>query len=249
MTDKWLDRGTPVCYTIGCCCFCLHSHSRVMLARFARGHSAALWPPQRLRAVWRTSPWRSRTATTVHFKEKEELTFCWITPNALAKSLEGSILARLLAVPGLQLVGARMILPSDAMVDEYMEALDASDYAEDYKQAMSAFLDTELRDEGSRARGYPNRLMLILFKGEAAQQKLTAVVGGHIPRRSARGTTIRGAFGDYNLNKTTGEIEHFQFAVCPAPGNICRVLCLPYGVGGEGGWGWGYFGNSWWMGL
>ena len=46
-------------------------------------------------------------------------------PFALAqqRSLEGSILARLLALPGLQLVGSRMVAPSDAMVDEYMAAM------------------------------------------------------------------------------------------------------------------------------
>ena len=130
-----------------------------------------------------------------------------ITPNALAKSLEGSILARLLAVPGLQLVGARMIMPSDQMVDEYLQALKKNATEEDYRQAMAGFIDTELRNKHSVQRGYPNRIMLMLFKGEDAQKKITSVVGGHVPIRRALGHTIRGAFGDYNINKNTREIE------------------------------------------
>ena len=174
----------------------------------------------------------SRRAT---FGQNEELAFAWITPNALAKSLEGAILvrrslslstfetnahfyifeykqARLLSVPGLELVGARMLQPSDAFVDEYVDTMKKNASETEFKHTMMDFVDTELRYDGSTDRGYPNWMMMLLFKGENARSKLSVQVGAHSPHSAALGTTIRGAFGDYNRDNS-GKIDYFQPSV------------------------------------
>ena len=80
---------------------------------------------------------------------KDELAFAWITPKALAKSLEGAIMARLLSTPGLKLVGARMIDPSEALVDDYTtlhaEISQGMESGFDFHEAMNEFLSTELK--------------------------------------------------------------------------------------------------------
>ena len=103
---------------------------------------------------------------------KDELAFAWITPKALAKSLEGAIMARLLSTPGVKLVGARMIDPSAEFVDEYVKVHSSvsetmeSGFA--FHHAMNDFLDSELRESGER--GYPPWMQLLLFKGPNARE-------------------------------------------------------------------------------
>ena len=86
-------------------------------------------------------------------------------PGCCKRSLEGSILARLLAIPSLQLVGARMIAPSDAMVDAYLSSMRNNATDGPWKDAMLRFVEHELLEKHNVERGYPNRLMLLLFKG------------------------------------------------------------------------------------
>jgi len=55
----------------------------------------------------------------------DELAYAMITPYNLIKSRTGGIIARLLArTEKLDLVGARMYAPSDAMIDEYKATID-----------------------------------------------------------------------------------------------------------------------------
>ncbi len=47
-----------------------------------------------------------------------ELAYAIITPYSLLKSRTGGIIGRLIAMSGLELIGARMYRPSDAMIDD-----------------------------------------------------------------------------------------------------------------------------------
>ena len=49
-----------------------------------------------------------------------ELTYVVITPYSLIKSRTGNIIARLMSLSGCDLVGIRMMRPSDVFVDEYI---------------------------------------------------------------------------------------------------------------------------------
>lgn len=98
---------------------------------------------------------------------------------------------------------ARIFEPSDAMVDEYVatHAKISEGMASGFKfhDAMNQFIDTELRAEASVARGYPNWMMLLLFKGPNAREALMGSIGQHLPNTAAMGQSIRGAFGDYDI--------------------------------------------------
>ena len=53
----------------------------------------------------------------------QELTYALITPYSLSKSRTGSIMGRLLTLADLELVGARMLSPSDEFVDRYVQTI------------------------------------------------------------------------------------------------------------------------------
>jgi nucleoside diphosphate kinase len=51
----------------------------------------------------------------------KELTYVVITPYSLIKARTGNIIARLMSFSGCDLVGIRMMRPSDELVDEYIK--------------------------------------------------------------------------------------------------------------------------------
>lgn len=105
------------------------------------------------------------------------------------------------------------------MVDEYVatHAKISEGMASGFKfhDAMNQFIDTELRAEASVARGYPNWMMLLLFKGPNAREALMGSIGQHLPNTAAMGQSIRGAFGDYDI-EASGKVREFQPAVVSA---------------------------------
>jgi hypothetical protein len=134
------------------------------------------------------------------------------------KGHEGGILARLLATPGLQLIGSRMYQPSEAFVDEYIQVHKETFQPKPFVPFLE-FLDTNLRHDAAMRRGMPNHLMFLLFSGKNARSKLTEVIGDHLPdpRVGMIGRTIRGAYGDYE-KQPNGHITNFQPAIVGAAG-------------------------------
>jgi len=59
-------------------------------------------------------------------------------------------------------------------------------------------------------------MLMLMFKGPDAREALKTTIGQHLPNSAAWGNTIRGAFGDYNIEKNTGEVRVFQPAVVSA---------------------------------
>ena len=58
-----------------------------------------------------------------------------------------------------------MIQPSNDFVDEYVDTMKKNASETEFKETMIDFVNTELRYEGSTDRGYPNWMMMLLFKG------------------------------------------------------------------------------------
>ena len=67
----------------------------------------------------------------------QELAYVIITPYTLYKSRTGGILARLITRTGMELVGARMLAPSQELVQEYSKAVvSANGLAQTVEQGM-----------------------------------------------------------------------------------------------------------------
>jgi len=135
---------------------------------------------------------------------------------SVAKSHVGGILARLLAVPGIRLVGARVLFPSRTLQKEFYQATKAA-FEEDgvverYEGSTLEYLEKVRSDDYYSQEGIQRKVMLLLFAGKNTREKLAATVGDNIPPPEEYGRTIRGTYGDYST-LMTGEVLTFEPAV------------------------------------
>ncbi len=141
-----------------------------------------------------------------------QLAYILITPYSLIKSRTGGIIGRALSLSDLELVGANMYAPSDAFIDEYKATFEGSAINAEMREHVLAYLDGNCRPENRL--GKPNRMMLLLFRGENAVASLKGVVGEL--STEPRGDTISGTFGDFVPSPGDGP-AYFEPAVLAAP--------------------------------
>lgn len=147
-----------------------------------------------------------------------ELTYVVITPYSLVKSRTGNIIARLMSFSGCDLVGVRMMRPSDEFVDEYIKRLKKLGIDSKLEKALVEYIDQNLRREN--ILGQPNRCLFLLFEGENAVDRIYEVVGElttETESEAIRGT-IRGTYCDY-ITTPDGTVRYFEPAVL-VPTNI-----------------------------
>jgi nucleoside diphosphate kinase len=141
----------------------------------------------------------------------KELTFVLMNPYPIRKSRTGGIIARYLVRTDLKLVGARIIGPSQAFVDElstYLANYDTSDL-----EKCSLFSNYVRKNYAPcKVTGTPHRAMLLLFEGEDAIRKIFDVTGS-IRQRWMSGQTVRDTYGDMIRDPVTNEVEYFESAV------------------------------------
>ncbi len=138
-----------------------------------------------------------------------QLTYVLITPQALFKARTGNIISRLLSRSGLELIGARMFMPSVGLREELSASLKS--------QALSAdFLKNSFKPA-------QDHTMVLLFHGEDAVNKVSAIVGDD-KKMHGRGETIRDTYGDHFMiqkgeNDQNPSIFYFEPAAI-APANL-----------------------------
>ena len=115
-----------------------------------------------------------------------ELSFVLITPYSLMKSRTGGILARLLSRTDLELVGAQMLTPSHDLVRSYADSIKEYVGRRD-EFAARLFSDYMLDNFSPLLTGERERVLMLLFRGENACEKLSGVVGP-IPHAKNRRT-------------------------------------------------------------
>ena len=145
----------------------------------------------------------------------DELAYALITPYSLYKSRTGGIIGRMLAHPGLELVGTRMYVFSDAFIDAYHKIVCPPGMAPAVEDAWHRYIDESLRR--NNPWGNLPRCALLLFRGPQAVRALKEDVIGSFTEAPV-GDTIRGTFGDF-IRDRDGAIRHFEPAVltCPDP--------------------------------
>jgi nucleoside diphosphate kinase len=141
----------------------------------------------------------------------QELTYALITPYSLLKSRTGGILSRLIARTGLDFVAARMFAPSADLLERYAASLPSADDPQE-PLIQQLFQDYVLQRMGPDPRtGRRKRVMMLVFQGENAVQKLRDVVGFFSRNRYA-GQTIRDTYGDLVCDDA-GQVRYFEPAV------------------------------------
>lgn len=143
-----------------------------------------------------------------------ELAYVLINPYTISKSRTGGVIARFIGRMDLNLVAARMYGPSNQLVSQYAELVrdtdpgpsDASNLIADY--ILKAY-------SPNPATGKPRRVMLLLFEGEDAVNKVWQVTGSATLKWGS-GETIRDTYGDYIVDEQ-GNVKYFEPAVLVAP--------------------------------
>lgn len=141
-----------------------------------------------------------------------ELTYVLITPYSLIKSRTGNIIARLMSFSGCDLVGIRMMRPSNQFVNEYIKRVKGLGIDPKLEQPLVDYIDQNLRHEN--ILGQANRCLFLLFEGVNAVERIYDVVGKltkEAESEAIRGT-IRGTYCDY-VTTPEGKVRYFEPAV------------------------------------
>ena len=145
----------------------------------------------------------------------EELSYVIVTPHSIRKARTGGVIARLISRTRLDLVAARMFAPSQELVDAYSEQLvtDPDPRHRDMQELIKRYVQQNFT-LGGRPGPRP-RVLLLVFWGEDAVQKIRQTVG-HILNERTSGETIRDTFGDY-ITDANGTVTYFEPAVLAPP--------------------------------
>jgi nucleoside diphosphate kinase len=145
----------------------------------------------------------------------EELSYVIINPYTIYKSRTGGVLARLLTRTSLDLVGAQMFAPSQALVEEYAQSIVTEADPQD-RHIQELIRDYVLRNlPPDPATGYRERVMMLLFRGENAVRRIRETVGT-FKANCLGGETIRDTYGDIVHNRD-GSVRYFEPAVLASP--------------------------------
>ncbi len=143
-----------------------------------------------------------------------ELAFALINPYSIAKSRTGGIIGRFMSRTGLELVGARMFGPSPELVSQYAERL-RNDPEKD-PRIRNILADYVTRSYAPDATtGKRRRVLMLLFEGENAIERIYKVAGPIRPNMEA-GETVRDTYGDFIVGDD-GQVRYVEPAVLVAP--------------------------------
>jgi len=154
----------------------------------------------------------------------KELGYVLITPYTLRKSRTGGVLGRLLSTTGLELVAARMFGPSKELTKRYADLIRNNEEVwPNIRELLPEYIEREF---APTADGQCHRVLLFLFEGENAVQRLRDAIGGFEDSVESA-DTIRGTYGDYITNND-GEVTYFEPAVLVSPSvsSVKKTLAL-----------------------
>jgi nucleoside diphosphate kinase len=130
---------------------------------------------------------------------KDNLSYVLVTPYTIAKSRTGGVISRLLSRVDLELVGAQMFAPTAAFAKDYAASVLSTYECDGVKGAR--LMQKYIIDAFSPSGGRKHRILLLLFKGENACEKLAAVAGPlfkeEINLDQLTGETIRDTYADF----------------------------------------------------
>jgi nucleoside diphosphate kinase len=145
----------------------------------------------------------------------EELSYVIINPYTIYKSRTGGVLARLLTRTSLDLVGAQMFAPSQALIDEYARNIVTEADPQDRKiqELIRDYVKENLAPDP--VTGMRERVMMLLFRGENAVRRIRETVGT-FKENFLGGLSIRDTWGDIVYNRD-GSVRYFEPAVLASP--------------------------------
>ena len=148
--------------------------------------------------------------------QAEQLSYVILTPYSMRKSRTGGIISRLISRTGLDLVAGRMFAPSDELVRRYSDTIVT---AKDPRHRATQELIREYVQKNftGRVNGQRPRVLLLVFRGPDAIERVHQVVG-HIVHERTSGETVRDTYADY-VTDETGKVTYFEPGVLAAFGD------------------------------
>ena len=139
--------------------------------------------------------------------QAEELSYVILTPYSMRKSRTGGIISRLISRTGLDLVASRMFAPSDELVKRYADTIVTASEPR-HRATQELIREYVLKNFSSSKDGQRARVLLLVFRGADAINKIHQVVG-HIVHERTSGETVRDTFGDY-VTDDSGKVLYFE---------------------------------------
>ena len=146
----------------------------------------------------------------------QTLSYVIVTPNSIAKSRTGGVIARLLAQSDLELIGAQMIAPDEVFIKEYAASIRGQD-AKNLNTAgelLACYIERNMAPSGGRR----HRFMLLVFRGENTCRKLSDICGALYPKEldidQIFGETIRDTYADLIVDPNdSNKVIYFEPAI------------------------------------
>jgi nucleoside diphosphate kinase len=140
----------------------------------------------------------------------EELSYVIVTPHSMRKSRTGGIVSRLISRTGLDLVSGRMFAPSEELVRRFTENVVTAENPR-HRATQELIREYVQKNFTGEHKGQRPRVLLLVFRGANAIEKIRHVVG-HIVHERTAGETIRDTYGDY-ITDESGNVTYFEPAV------------------------------------
>ena len=145
--------------------------------------------------------------------QNDQLAYAILTPYSMRKSRTGGIIARLISRTGLDLVAARMFTPSKELITRYAETI-VTETEPRHRATQELIRDYVLKNFAGGKNGQKARVMVLVFRGPEAIEKIRRTVG-HIVHERTSGETIRDTFGDY-ITDDSEKVTYFEPGVLAA---------------------------------
>ena len=157
--------------------------------------------------------------------QTEELAYVIVTPYSMRKSRTGGIVGRLISSTGLDLVGGRMFAPGAELAKRYAEKI-VTETDPRHRATQELIREYVLKNFSGEKNGEHARVLLLIFRGPDALEKIHHTVG-HIVHERTSGETIRDTYGDY-ITDDSGNVTYFEPGVLAAfdPKAVARDLKL-----------------------
>src|SRR5438132_14210916 len=145
--------------------------------------------------------------------QTEELSYAIITPYSMRKSRTGGMVGRLISRTGLDLVGGRMFAPSRELAKRYSETI-VTEADPRHRATQELIRKYVLKNFTGNVHGQRPRVLLLVFRGPGAAEKIQRTVG-HIVHERTSGETVRDTFGDY-ITDESRNVRYFEPGVLAA---------------------------------
>lgn len=155
----------------------------------------------------------------------KELAFILINPYTISKSRTGGVIGRVASRTGLDMVAARMFGPSPELVEQYAKLiLESPDVPPEERHLLAEYVRHNYAPDANTGRR--RRVMMLLFEGEGAVEKVRDTVGSLRPNAYS-GETIRDTYGDYIADES-GHVQYLEPAVMTArsPDTAAKAMKL-----------------------